>query len=380
MNWRQIAVALTLIATTGTVAGMGNFPTLAQDATPTSACPLTTPAENAALVRQYWEEVYTGHDPGRVTAFLGEDFVRHDPGLPEEGQPGLADDIARTTAQLADFPDLHVSIDDLIAAEDKVVARFTWRGTQLDPLGPWGAPATGRTADFASIAIVRIECGRFVEEWALFDDLTMLRQLGIITDDELTSVDSAASGSSADAGTPVPAATPAAAPSTATSPEQSGSPRVFIASSVEGLAIAEAIEVDLQYFADVTIWDQGVFHLSEGSLAALDEIADQSDFAIAVLTADDMTTKRGQTHAVPRDNVIFELGFFMGRLGLERTYMVYSRDNPPTLPSDLQGITAATYAERADGNLEAEVGPASIQIREAMEAVIVAEGVRPDRE
>jgi predicted nucleotide-binding protein len=168
-------------------------------------------------------------------------------------------------------------------------------------------------------------------------------------------------------------ATPVAAVSPTIAPVQAARPRVFIASSVEGLPVAEAIAADLQFVADVTIWDQGVFPLSEGTLPALDAVADQSDFAVVVLTADDMTTKRGQTYPVPRDNVLFELGFFMGRLGVERTYMVYSRDHAPTLPSDLAGITPATFAERADGNLAAAIGPASTQIREAMQAVLAAE-------
>jgi predicted nucleotide-binding protein len=167
-------------------------------------------------------------------------------------------------------------------------------------------------------------------------------------------------------------ATPVAGVAPAIAPVPALRPRVFIASSVEGLPIAEAIAVDMQYVADVTIWDQGVFHLSEGTLAALDAVANHSDFAIVVLTADDLTTKRGQTHSVPRDNVIFELGFFMGRLGIERTFMVYSRDHSPTLPSDLAGVTAATYAERADGNLGAAVGAAVTQIKEAMAAMPVA--------
>lgn len=371
MDWRRTAIVLTLVVMTGIVGILGSLPTRAQDATPRPGCPATTPAQNAALVRQYWEEVYNGHDPQRVAAFLADDFVRHDPGLPDERQAGLADDIARASEQLTEFPDLRVSIDDLLTDGDRVVARLTWRGTQLAPLAPWGAPATGHTAAFASVSIVRIECGRFAEEWALFDDLTMMRQLGIITEDELATAGGILSETPASAATPVVATT---------SPAQSGRPSVFIASSVEGLPIAEALEVDLQYFADVTIWEQGVFHPSEGSLAAIDAVADQSDFAIAVLTADDMTTKRGRTYPVPRDNVIFELGFFMGRLGIERTFMIYSRDTPPTLPSDLQGVTAVTYAERADGNVEAAVGPAAIQLREAMQAVIATEGVSPDRE
>jgi predicted nucleotide-binding protein len=167
--------------------------------------------------------------------------------------------------------------------------------------------------------------------------------------------------------------TPVAEVSPTIAPVSPPRPRVFIASSVEGLPIAEAIALDLQFVADVTIWDQGVFPLSEGTLPALDAAANQSDFAIVVLTADDLTTKRGQTYPVPRDNVLFELGFFMGRLGVERTYMVISRDTPPTLPSDLAGITPATFTERADGNLAAAIGPASTQIRQAMQAVMTAE-------
>ena len=175
-------------------------------------------------------------------------------------------------------------------------------------------------------------------------------------------------------------ATPVAAVSPTIAPVSSPRPRVFIASSVEGLPIAEAIAGDLQFVADVTIWDQGVFPLSEGTLPALDAVADQSDFAIVVLTADDLTTKRGQTYPVPRDNVLFEMGFFIGRLGVDRTYMVYSRDNPPTLPSVLAGITPATFAERADGNLTAAVGPAVMQIRQAMQTVLDAEAAAAQME
>jgi steroid delta-isomerase-like uncharacterized protein len=373
MHWRLTAIVVALLVITGMGQTLGSHSTGAQDATPATPCPLTTTAENAGLVRDFWEDVYNGRDPQRVAAFLADDFVRHDPGLPPVSQSGLEDDVARTAAQLTDFPDLRVRIDDLIAAEDQVVARLTWRGTQDDSLEPWGAPATGRTAEFAVISVVRIECGRFVEEWVLFDDLSMLRQLGIITDDELATIGSAASGSPAGMVTLSPDASPVAAAPTVTAPVTSIRPRVFIASSVEGLPIAEAIAVDLQYFAEVTIWSEGVFHLSEGSLAALEEVANESDFAIAVLTADDLVTRRGQVHPVARDNVIFELGFFMGRLGTERTFMVYSRTNSPTLPSDLSGVTVATFAERADGNVEAAVGPASTQIREAMQAVLAAE-------
>ena len=207
----------------------------------------------------------------------------------------------------------------------------------------------------------RVECGKLAEVWAVLDYLSMVRELGIVTD-ELATIGSAAAASPV---TPEPPATPPA--------EAEARPRVFIGSSVEGLPVAEAIEFDLQYFADVTLWDQGVFHPSAGTLASLAEEADQVDFAILVLTADDVTTRRGQTYITARDNVIFELGFFMGWLGPDRTFIVSSRDKSPTLPSDLAGITVATFADRADGNMDAAVGPASTQLKDAMQALLAAE-------
>ena len=81
-----------------------------------------------------------------------------------------------------------------------------------------------------------------------------------------------------------------------------------------------------------------------------------------VVTPDDTATTRGATKNVARDNVIFELGLFMGGLGRERTFMVYDRSRPPDLPSDLAGVTAATFAPHASGNLDAAVGPAATAI------------------
>src|SRR5439155_16414494 len=69
--------------------------------------------------------------------------------------------------------------------------------------------------------------------------------------------------------------------------------------------------------------------------------------------------------ALPRDNVLFELGLFMGALGRNRTFVVHSRTTPPMMPSDLAGITPATFEERS--NLEAALGPACTKIRRAIE-------------
>ena len=371
-----MAAILGLVAVMGTVGIFGNgAPVRAQDqnATPAVECVASTPEENKALVEGYFAEAYNAQRPEAAAQFLSEDFARNNFSRPQVNEPGTADDIQRVIENLEDFPDLQITVEDLIAEGDMVAARLTWSGTQLDTIDQWNAPATGNPTSFAFMAMYRVECGLLAEQWVVLDYLSMLREAGIVTDDELSTI-----GSAALAATPAAAstteATPDAAPSATeeaqTIPER---PRVFIGSSVEGLAVAEALEFDLQFFADVTLWDQGVFHLSQGTLASLQQAAAQSDFAILVLTADDVTTRRGQTYVTARDNVVFELGYFMGHLGPERSFIVYSRDNSPTLPSDLAGITVATFAERADGNMDAAVGPASIQLRNAMQAVMAAD-------
>ena len=372
MDWRRAAVAIGLVIITGVTGSAGSLRARAQDATPAAeTCPVTTPDENKALVQDYWETVYNGKDPQAIAAYLTENFVRNNVARPQDNQPGSADDVRRIEENLADFPDLNVTIDDLIAEGDMVAARMTWSGTQSDAIDQWHAPATGNFTSFPFMAFYRVECGQLAEVWAVLDYLSMVRELGIVTDDELSTIGSAAMTSPA---VPAPAAAtePAATPQAeaAARPER---PRVFIGSSVEGLPVAEAIQFDLQYFADVTLWDQGVFHLTEATLNSLTQAADQSDFAILILTADDVVTRRGKTIVTARDNVIFELGLFMGWLGPERVFIVYSRDDSPALPSDLAGVTAATFAERADGNMDAAVGPASIQLKRAMEAVMAAD-------
>jgi dolichyl-phosphate-mannose--protein O-mannosyl transferase len=87
-----------------------------------------------------------------------------------------------------------------------------------------------------------------------------------------------------------------------------------------------------------------------------------------VATPDDLSLSRGKIDATPRDNILFELGLFIGRLGRNRTFLVCNHDHPVKLPSDLNGWTRATYGDRADGNWHAETGPASNLIREVIKS------------
>src|SRR6185369_11267703 len=86
---------------------------------------------------------------------------------------------------------------------------------------------------------------------------------------------------------------------------------------------------------------------------------DRFDFAVLVATPDDMVIRREEAALSPRDNILFELGLFMGRLGRSRTY-VLTDPAAVRLPSDFAGVTIAKYdSKRTDGNLFAAVGPAT---------------------
>jgi len=143
-------------------------------------------------------------------------------------------------------------------------------------------------------------------------------------------------------------------------------PRLFIASSTEGLPIAEAIQVGLDDAAECTLWTQGAFNLSETVAESIVNAPVKYDFAVLVFTPDDVVEKRGERRSAPRDNLLFELGLFTGALGRARTFMVYSRDASMHFPSDLMGVTAAQYSERSDGNWQAAVGPVCTRIKRAM--------------
>lgn len=120
-------------------------------------------------------------------------------------------------------------------------------------------------------------------------------------------------------------------------------PSTFIGSSTEGLDVAREVELQLQHDSITTIWKDGVFGLGGGILETLMNAVDQFDFAVMVLSPDDLTESRNTSFASPRDNVIFELGLFMGRLGRTRTFIVHERDATLKLPSDLAGITISPY-------------------------------------
>jgi hypoxanthine phosphoribosyltransferase len=118
---------------------------------------------------------------------------------------------------------------------------------------------------------------------------------------------------------------------------------VFIGCSSESLAVADAIEKHLRPVADAVIWHEGVHHPGAVVIEKLIKRLDASDYGLFVFTADDVAKVRDGEHPIVRDNVLFEHGLFMGRLGRERSLIVMPRGAGPRLPVDLAGITYAEY-------------------------------------
>jgi hypothetical protein len=88
---------------------------------------------------------------------------------------------------------------------------------------------------------------------------------------------------------------------------------------------------------------------------------------VLILTPDDMIISRDNSTSTPRDNVLFELGMFIGRLGCERTIVMYDKSVHIKIPSDLAGITISSFSsDREDGNLIAAVGSACTHIRNSI--------------
>lgn len=147
-------------------------------------------------------------------------------------------------------------------------------------------------------------------------------------------------------------------------------PALFIGSSVEALDVAYAIQENLEFDCESTVWSQGVFRPTSAALTDLFAFSGRAEFAVFVFTPDDILHMRGQAVPAARDNVIFELGRFVGALGPARCFYVVPYEEELHFPSDLIGVEPLRYVpNRTDRNLRAALGPASNKIRQAMRSI-----------
>jgi predicted nucleotide-binding protein len=144
-------------------------------------------------------------------------------------------------------------------------------------------------------------------------------------------------------------------------------PKVVIYSAQEDEEIARAIQENIEHCADVAVWTQGVIGPSQTIIDALATSARRYDFAIFLFTPVDRLSIRDEMYFVPRDNVVFESGLFLGRLGLERTFLVTPSTRgmglglPFRILTDLHGFVRVNY-NPSSANLIAALGAACSKI------------------
>lgn len=135
--------------------------------------PTISPDANIALIRAAQDEFNTG-DLDACVARLAPDFVINLAELPE---PMRGRDAWRQNAEVMRraFPDVHVHIEDIFAAEDRVAVRLTISGTHSGEF--LGIPATGRSIHYNSHEFYRVADGAIAEEWVCSDMATLMRQI-----------------------------------------------------------------------------------------------------------------------------------------------------------------------------------------------------------
>ena len=148
-------------------------------------------------------------------------------------------------------------------------------------------------------------------------------------------------------------------------------PRMFIGSSSESKKAAMAVKKAMDSVAEVIVWTQGsVFEPGKLTLESLEEQARHSDFAVMVFAPDDVIFCRGIRRAGPRDNVIFELGLFMGATARKRAFVVAPCGKRLKIPTDILGTNFVSYPVGGGKSLEQSINEAC----ETMRNVVLKNG------
>jgi steroid delta-isomerase-like uncharacterized protein len=134
--------------------------------------------ENKTISRRFIEEAFNKGNVDVIDEIVSSNIVTHDPAAPPNMPAGSEGVKQMVLGYRSAFPDIKVTIDDLIAEGDKVVTRWSARGTHEGEL--MGIPPTGKEGQVTGISIDRIEGGQIVESWTNWDTLGLLQQIGAV--------------------------------------------------------------------------------------------------------------------------------------------------------------------------------------------------------
>lgn len=134
------------------------------------------PRDLKDVAHDYMEQVWNQRKLELIDEMIASNFVQHEPQspFPVTGTDGVRRFIEH---YLVAFPDLHFTVDDIIAEGQTVVTRWTSTATHTGDLS--GIPATGRRISVTGMFCGRVENGKFVESWSNWDALGLLQQLGV---------------------------------------------------------------------------------------------------------------------------------------------------------------------------------------------------------
>ena len=147
-------------------------------------------------------------------------------------------------------------------------------------------------------------------------------------------------------------------------------PVLFVGSSKESLPIARAIRSNFEHddFV-VNLWTDRIFGASQFPIINLEEQVREAGFSVLVLGPDDEVESRNEKFDAPRDNVILELGLFIGALSHERTFMIIPRGCDIKIPTDLLGLTSVSYKSDDSNEFIALLGPACDELRDIINKI-----------
>jgi steroid delta-isomerase-like uncharacterized protein len=131
--------------------------------------------KNKAIVQRFNDEVINNGNEAMIPGLLASNYQFRDPSGPKyRGPEGYKQHLRNYRAV---FPDLHITTEEMIAEGNKVVGRFTWRGTHRGELD--GIPPTGKKTVSPALHVFTVVDGKIVDEYGIVDTLLLLQQLGV---------------------------------------------------------------------------------------------------------------------------------------------------------------------------------------------------------
>jgi steroid delta-isomerase-like uncharacterized protein len=129
---------------------------------------------NKTAYRRFMEEAFNGQQFERISNYMAADMVEHTPGL-SPGAAGVRRDFEMFASA---FPDMHLTVEDVIAEGDQIAARYYWTGTHRGEFA--GIAPTGKMVHVRGLDIWRMRDGKCIEHWNIEDNLSLMEQLGAL--------------------------------------------------------------------------------------------------------------------------------------------------------------------------------------------------------